>query len=180
MHAFKDSSRQDVHHATKTLIKKGFPHRFPKSSIYYFNLPSPGQHKAVHVLWKQPQKEDSTPQQMKLVENLLNISKSFYSRAMRKEIQQKLKRLGLVKAHQAVFIMEDHLGDDSANNSENQCAVLHKFDIAVSCGEDIIVDLRKNNGSKPNLEKSWEVRYFSFYFVLFYFIFIIVIFCLEK
>ena len=182
MHAFKDSGRQDVHHSIKTLIKKGFPYRFPKSSIYYFKLLSQGQHKAVHVLWKQPQKEDSTPQQMKLVEKLLNNSKSFYSRAMRKEIQHKLKRLGLVKAHQAVLIMKDLLGDDSANNSENQCAVLHRFDIAVSCGEDIIVDLRKNNGSKPNFEKSWEVRYFSFYFVLFYFIFIIIIiiFCLGK
>ena len=65
MHAFKDSGRQDVHHSIKTLIKKGFPYRFPKSSIYYFKLLSQGQHKAVHVLWKQPQKEDSTPQQMK-------------------------------------------------------------------------------------------------------------------
>ena len=30
MHAFKDSSRQDVSHAIETLIKKGFPHHFPK------------------------------------------------------------------------------------------------------------------------------------------------------
>ena len=48
--------------------------------------------------------------------------------------------------------MKDLLGDDSANNSYNQCAVLHSLDIAVSCGEDIIVDLRKNNGSKPKFE----------------------------
>ena len=135
------------------LIKKGFPYQFPKSSIYYFKLPSQGPHKAVHILWKQPQNEDSTPQQMKLVEELRNNSKSFYSRAMRKEIQHKLKRLGLFKAYQAIFVIKDLLGDDSANNSENQCTVLHRLDIAASCGEDIIVNLRKNNGSKPIFKK---------------------------
>ena len=45
--------------------------------------------------------------------------------------------------------------------------MLHRLDIAVSCGEDIIFDLRKNNGSKPKFETFWEVRYFSFYFILF-------------
>ena len=79
MHAFKDSGRRDVRHAIETLIKKGFRYWFPKSSIYYFKLPSQGPHKAVHILWKQPQNEDSTPQQMKLVEELCNNSKSFYS-----------------------------------------------------------------------------------------------------
>ena len=99
MQVFKDSGRQDVRHAIKTLIKKVF-NQFPKSSIYYFKLPSQGPHKAVNIFWKQPQNEDSTPQQMKLVEELRNNSKSFYSRAMRKEIQHKLKCLRLVKAHQ--------------------------------------------------------------------------------
>ena len=169
MHAFKDSGRRDVCHAIEILIKKGFPYQFPKSSTYYFKLQSQGPHKVVHILWKQFQIEDSTPQQRKLVDEIRNSSKSFYSRAMWKEIQHKLKRLGLVKAHQLVFVIKDLLGDDSANNSENQCAVLHRLDIAVSCGEDIIVDLRKNNGSKPKFEKFWEVRYFSFYFILFYF-----------
>ena len=169
MHAFKDSGRRDLRHAIEILIKKDFLYWFPKSSIYYFKLPSQGPHKAIHILWKQFQIEDSTPQQMKLVEEIRNNSKSFYSRAMRKEIQHKLKRLGLVEAHQVVFVIKDLLGDDSANNSENQCAVLHRLYIVVSCGEDIIVDLRKNNGSKPKFEKFWEIRYFSFYFIIFYF-----------
>ena len=94
---------------------------------------------------------------------------------MRKEIQHKLKRLGLVKAHLAVFVIKDLLGNDSANNLEKQCAVLHRPNIALSCGEDIIGNLRKNNGSKLKFEKFWEVRYFSFYFI-----FIIIIFCLGK
>ena len=94
---------------------------------------------------------------MKLVEELHNNSKSFYFTAMRKEIQHKLKDLALVKAHQAVFVIKDLLGDDSVNNSENQCTVLHRFDIAVSCGEDMNFDLRKNNGGKPKFEKFWEV-----------------------
>ena len=68
MHAFKDSGHQDVSHAIDSLIKKGFPCWFQKSSIYYFKLPSQGQHKAVHILWKQRKNEDRTPQQMKLVE----------------------------------------------------------------------------------------------------------------
>ena len=80
MRAFKESDRQDVHHAIETLIKKGFPSRFPKISISYFKLPSQGPHKAVHILWKQSQNEGSTPQQMKLVEELCNNSKSFHSR----------------------------------------------------------------------------------------------------
>ena len=94
---------------------------------------------------------------------------------MLKEIQHKLKRLRLAKAHHVVFIIKDLLGNDSANNSENQCAVLHRLDIAGFCGEDIIADLRRNNGSKPKFEMLWEVRYF-----LFYLIFIIIISCLAK
>ena len=74
MHAFKDSGHWDVRHVIETLIKKGFPYRFPKISIYYFKLPSRGPHKAVHILWKQPQHEDSTPQQMRLVEEIRNNS----------------------------------------------------------------------------------------------------------
>ena len=31
MHAFKDSGRRGLRHAIETLIKKGFPYRFPKS-----------------------------------------------------------------------------------------------------------------------------------------------------
>ena len=42
MHALKDSGRRDVRHAIETLIKKGFPYRFLKGSIYYFKLPSQG------------------------------------------------------------------------------------------------------------------------------------------
>ena len=38
MYAFKDSGRRNVWHTIKTLIKKGFRYRFPKSSIYYFKL----------------------------------------------------------------------------------------------------------------------------------------------
>ena len=93
---------------------------------------------------------------------------------MQKEIQHKLKCLGLVKAHQAVFVIKYLLGDDSANNLEKQCAVLHRLDIAVSCGEDIIGNLRKNNGSKLKFDKFWEVRYFSFYFIFF------INFCLGR
>ena len=139
------------------------------NSIYCFKLLSQGPHKAVHTLRKQPQNESSTLQQMKLVKELCNSSKIFYSRAIRKEIQHKFKRLGFVKAHQAVFVIKDLLGDDSANNLENQSTVLHRLDMTVSCGDNIIVNLRKNNGSKLRLEKFWEVRYCFFHFILFYF-----------
>ena len=148
-------------------------YRFPKSSIYYFKLPSQGPHKAFHILWKQPQNKDSTSQQMKLVEEVRNNSKSFYSRATQKEIKHKLKCLGLVKAHQTVFVTKDISGDDSANNSENQSTALHRINITMSCGEDIIINLRKNNGSKPKFEKFWEVHYFSFYFILFLLLFFV-------
>ena len=90
MQVFKDSGRQDVRHAIKTLIKKVF-NQFPKSSIYYFKLPSQGPHKAVNIFWKQPQNEGSTPQQMKLVEELRNNSKSFYLEPCRKKSNINLK-----------------------------------------------------------------------------------------
>ena len=67
---------------------------------------------------------------MKLAGELRNKSKSFYFRNMQKEKEHQLKRLKLVKAHQTVFVIKDLLADDSANNSENQYAVLHRFDIA--------------------------------------------------
>ena len=97
---------------------------------------------------------------------------------MRKEIQHKFKRLGFVKAHQAVFVIKDLLEDDSANNLENQCTVLHRLDMTVSCGDNVIVNLRKNNGSKLRLEKFWEVRYCFFHFILFYFYYYY--FCLGR
>ena len=71
MYALKDSGCWYVCNAIETLIKKSFPYRLPKGSIYYFKLPSQGPHKAVlHVFWKQAQNEDSNPQQMKLVEEV--------------------------------------------------------------------------------------------------------------
>ena len=79
------------------------------NGIYCFKLLSQGPHKAVHTLRKQPQNESSTLQQMKLVKELCNSSKIFYSRAIRKEIQHKFERLGFVKAHQAVFVIKDLL-----------------------------------------------------------------------
>ena len=61
MHVFKDSGCWYVRNAIETLIKKGFPYWFPKSSIHYFKLPSQGLHKAVHIFWKQPQNEEVLP-----------------------------------------------------------------------------------------------------------------------
>ena len=101
------------------LTQKGFPFHLENCDLFYFKLPSQGCHRAVHVLWKQPKNENSTPRQLQLIEQLRSCKKTFYTRAMRREIQSKLKYLGVVKARHAVYVIKDLLGDDLAASSQN-------------------------------------------------------------
>ena len=50
---------------------------------------------------------------------------------MRKEIQSKLRQVGLIKPHLAVYIVKDILGDDSANSSQNQTEILERLSTAI-------------------------------------------------
>ena len=79
---------------------------------------------------------------------------------MRKEIQFKLKQLGVVKPHVAVFIIKDLLSDQALCSSQNEKEILERLNSAISCGEDIIVDLWKNNGATRKFDEFWEVILF--------------------
>ena len=72
---------------------------------------------------------------------------------MRKEIQFKLRQVGIIKPYLAVYIIEDILGNDSTNCSQNQTEILERLSKAISWGEDVIADLRKNNCATPRFEE---------------------------
>ena len=157
----KSNSRQSFSNTINTLFQEGFPYNLPNCNLFHFKLPSQGPYEAVHFIWKQPNTEcDNTPEQLKLVDSLKSSCKTFYTRAMRKEIQFKLKQLGVVKPHVAIFIIKDLLGDQAACSSQNEKEILERLNTAISCGEDIIVDLRKNNGATPKFDEFWEVILF--------------------
>ena len=82
-------------------------------------------------------------------------SKTFYSRNMKKEVKEKLLKLGIVKPHETEFVITDFLGDKAASNDESQRQILERLNTVAVCGEDIVIDLQKNNGIKPKFEKFW-------------------------
>ena len=49
--------------------------------------------------------------------------------------------------------MKDLLEDESASSDEYQKNVLDRLHIAIESGEDIVVDLRRNNGRKPKFQE---------------------------
>ena len=82
--------------------------------MYYFKPPSAGPFHALHYLWKQPINNDRSPEQLKLKDKLRSTPKGFYSKAMKKDIQQKLECIGNIKRNQASFILKELLGGCSA------------------------------------------------------------------
>ena len=139
------------------MMQNGLPFVIPGVLIFHFKLPSQGPQKAVHFLWKQPVlDEKNNPQQTKLMCGLRNKKELYYSRSMKREIRLKLFKLGIVKPNQATYVIKDLLGDKSAAENENQREVLQRLQTVVSAGGEI-VDLRKNNGSKPKYDEFWDV-----------------------
>ena len=97
-------------------------------------------------------------EQSSLVVNKLRLdAKTFYNRATRKEVKQTLHRLGLVKPHMAEYLIRTILNDSSESNDKSQKEILERLHRAVSLGEDIIVDLRKNNGRPPKFDSFWDI-----------------------
>ena len=140
------------------LLETGLPFNIQNSKIFHFKLPSIGPHRAVHLLWKQPyNSEDSCPEQLKLVTEIRKDAKTYYTRAMKQEIQGKILYLGIIKQHQARYIIKDPIGDDSAPNDETDKNISDRLDTVICSGNDIVVDLRKNNGKKPKFDSFWDV-----------------------
>ena len=95
---------------------------------------------------------------------------------MRKEIQLKLKQLGVVKPNVVIFIIKDLLGNQAPCSSQNEKEILERLNTAISCGEEIIVDLRKNNSATPKFDEFWEVILFHLLLVKIFISFIITIY----
>ena len=142
----------------REMLQNGLPFKIPDVLVFHFRLPSQGSHKAIHFLWKQPfsDKTDNAHQN-KLVFDLRNKKEVFYNRSMKHDIKTKLLKLGIVKPNEAIYVMKELMGDKSAAETENQREVLGRLQIFMSAGEEIIVDLRKNNGSKPKYEEFWKI-----------------------
>ena len=86
---------------------KGLPFKLKGYSISYYRLPSSGPHPAVHFWWKRSINDTlDCPEQLKLIHELKNESKTYYSRAMKTEIWIKILKLGIVKPCQANFLIK--------------------------------------------------------------------------
>ena len=92
--------------------------------------------------------EEANPNQSKIICELRQKKKNYYDQSTKKEIKEKLSKLGIVKPHQASYVIKDLLGDSSAAENENQRDILERHNIAIAADEDIVVDLRSNNGKK--------------------------------
>ena len=65
--------------------------------------------------------------------------------------------LGITSPKNADFVLKDLLRDDSAAMTKDAKELQDRLNIFVNSGEDIIVDLRCNNGKVPKYEEFWSV-----------------------
>ena len=92
-----------INHTTE----KGLPFKLKGYSISYYRLPSSGPHPAVHFWWKRSINDTlDCPEQLKLIHELKNESKTCYSRAMKNKFWIEILKLGIVKPCQANFLIK--------------------------------------------------------------------------
>ena len=110
------------------MTEKGLPFKLKGYSISYYKLPSSGPHPAVHFLWKRSINDTlDYPEQLKLIHELKNESKTYYSRAMKTEIWNKILKLGIMKPSQAHFLIKDLLQDQSTTSDNSQSNIFHRL-----------------------------------------------------
>lgn len=146
----------------KDLVEKGLPFQLPNFKVLNFKLPSKGHYQAIHVLWKENSADDlvsNNPQRLKLVTELREMPQTFYNRNMKKEVMGKLLKLGIAKPHKAEFVIQYFLGDKYTSYDETQRQILERLNTVAACGEDTLIDLRKNNDMNPKFEEFWKVLY---------------------
>ena len=91
-----------INHTTE----KGLPFKLKGYSISYYRLPSSGPHPAVHFWWKRSINDTlDCPEQLKLIHELKNESKTCYSRAMKNKFWIQILKLGIAKPCQANFLI---------------------------------------------------------------------------
>ena len=83
------------------LLEEYLPYLLKYREIHYFRLPSVGPFHVLHDHWEQPINDDRSPEQLKLMGT--SNWKVFYSRAMKKDIQQKLECIGNIKPNQVIY-----------------------------------------------------------------------------
>ena len=126
--------------------------------LFYFCLPSQGPHPAIHFIWKADTNDVNIEREnTKLVVTLRAKKKTCYNQASKRIIKKMLHRIGVVKSHKAEFIIKPLLGDASAPVTENQAAILDRFNRYVQLGDDIICDLRQNNRVIPKFNEFWNI-----------------------
>ena len=77
---------------------------------------------------------------------------------MKKDIQQKLECIGNIKLNQVSFILKEFLGGSSVVDKD-QIDILEGLHLTESSGDDVIIDLRANNGKKSTYV--WFICTFS-------------------
>ena len=127
----KSNSRQSFSNTINTLFQEGFQYNIPNYNLFHFKLIA-----YVDFISKQPNTEcDNTLENLKLVDSLKLSCQTFYTRATRKKIQFKMKQLGAVKPHIAIFIIKDLLGDQAACSSQNEKEILERLKSLFSVGK---------------------------------------------
>ena len=79
------------------------------------------------------------------------------SRSTRREIINKLLRLGIASPKNAEFVLRYLLGDDPAPTNSSQKDILDRLETFVNAGEDIVVDLRMHNGKVLRYDEFWSI-----------------------
>ena len=69
-----------------------------------------------------------------------------------------------MKPCQTNFLIKYLLGDQSTASDDSQSNIFCRLNIAIESGEDIVVDLRRNNGRQPKFEELWQVKVILRYF----------------
>ena len=142
----------------KSIREIGFPKLIGDFTVYYFRLPSQGPNSSVNFVWKSKKDDkNSEEENTKIVVSLHEKQKRYYSRATRRTVRNILYRIGIKKTQKAEYLLRSLLGDASAPNDENQKGILQRLNQYVSLGEDVICDLRQNNGRIPKYDKFWEI-----------------------
>ena len=94
---------------------------------------------------------------MILVDELKQGTAKYYTRQDKREIKERLKKIGVIKPHKAEFLIRDLLGDVSKDLNKCQHEILQRLNTFISTGEDIIVDLWCNNGKVPKFDEFWSI-----------------------
>ena len=150
--------RKSTYKLTQSIREEGFPKISGSYEVYYFRLPSHGPNPSVNFIWKGKTDDiEFEAENSKIVVSLHENQKRYYSRATQKSVRNTLHRIGITKPQRAEYLLRTLLGDASAPNDQNQKGILERLNRYVSLGEDIICDLRQNNGRIPKYGSFWEI-----------------------